>query len=244
MKSYPEGNLDDHLHCCQSWRCYRNRRDRFSSMSVRTVISPSLPCCISTLLLALLCHFKSNQQSVHDDLFTILPFQMEVISRVHSTVHSLLVSCDPAFDGRALRSRSHSKLLQVINVYYRAVCGRAGPWCCLLDGKKTAIYWKCKQQNLIIWTADAQHCRSCIREPQELCSPQGALSMPSNVGGTKVASALGALCPGEKNVFHWEYWGDWASNMVDEKLVGNGVQLDLDIHSQILTCALESETST
>lgn len=58
------------------------------------------------------------------DLFTMLPFQVEVISRVHPSVHSLLVSCDPALDSDPLWSRSDSKLLQVIHIYERLICGR------------------------------------------------------------------------------------------------------------------------
>lgn len=60
------------------------------------------------------------------DLFTMLPFQVEVISRVHPSVHSLLVPCDSAFDSDTLWSRSCSKFLQVIDVYKRLICGRTG----------------------------------------------------------------------------------------------------------------------
>lgn len=58
------------------------------------------------------------------DLFTMLPFQVEVIGRVHPSIHSFLVSCDSAFDGGTLWSRSYSKFLQVINIYERLICGR------------------------------------------------------------------------------------------------------------------------
>lgn len=60
------------------------------------------------------------------DLFTMLPFQVEVIGRVHPSIHSLLVSCDSALDGGTLWSRSYSKFFQVINVYERLICGRTG----------------------------------------------------------------------------------------------------------------------
>lgn len=58
------------------------------------------------------------------DLFTMLPFQMEVIGRVHPSIHSFLVSCDSAFDSDTLWSRSYSKFLQVIDIYERLICGR------------------------------------------------------------------------------------------------------------------------
>lgn len=60
------------------------------------------------------------------DLFTMLPFQVEVISRVHPSVHSLLVSCDSAFDRDTLWSRSYGKFLQVIDIYERLIRGRTG----------------------------------------------------------------------------------------------------------------------
>lgn len=56
------------------------------------------------------------------DLFTILPFQVEVVSGVHSTVHPLLVPRNSTFDSSALRSRFHSKLLQIINIYHGVGC--------------------------------------------------------------------------------------------------------------------------
>lgn len=62
---------------------------------------------------------------------------MEVVGRVHASVHALLVSGDPALHRDPLRGWSQGELLQVVHVDRRLTDGRGGRLGCLLMDRKT-----------------------------------------------------------------------------------------------------------